>query len=404
MLKTSKPYAWFAWSSGTLLYFLSYGVIALPSVLSNDLTADLGFTAIDNGFMSASFLLSYVLFQVPFGALIDNYGYKKALLLSLLFAISGNVLLAYSSGPITAIFSRFILGVGCASFYLVALAITKDLFEAKQFPRLLAVLEAIAMSSIVIIPLLFNTLSLDYSWRTVSLMLGGIYLILWLMVSIFFKENSLYGSTQLQLLIKSMTLNCRNRTVWLLSFYAGAMYSHMSVYSNMWRIPILNDHFGLSENFAIFINSISSLGMAIGIIVFGMLVRYTPLRRLLYQCALLQLLTQLIVYICAYHFYTEISKLGLFFYYTCLFLSGFFTGAVIYSFVFLRDLVTPNNYSTASGIVNMLFGGIAIIFNPIIGIFLSSFPPSHWWVSMIIVYTITLLGFWALTQVIRLNS
>jgi MFS family permease len=63
-----------------------------------------------------------VVFLLPAGVLLDRYGPRKCILLSLLIAVVGSMLFAFSSGFVSAFIGRFMTGIG-NSFCFVSLVV-----------------------------------------------------------------------------------------------------------------------------------------------------------------------------------------------------------------------------------------------------------------------------------------
>ena len=73
-------------------YFLSYLFRSTNAIIAPQLTSEVGLDAGDLGFLTATYFLTFSLFQIPLGILLDRYGPRKVQTLLLLFAAGGAVL------------------------------------------------------------------------------------------------------------------------------------------------------------------------------------------------------------------------------------------------------------------------------------------------------------------------
>ena len=58
-------------------YFLSYFYRAVNAVVAPDLVRDLHLTASGLGFLTAAYLVSFAIFQLPLGILLDRFGPRR---------------------------------------------------------------------------------------------------------------------------------------------------------------------------------------------------------------------------------------------------------------------------------------------------------------------------------------
>ena len=55
-------------------YYLSYFYRYINAVIAKDLVRDFGLAPADLGLLTSAYFLSFALFQVPLGVLLDRYG------------------------------------------------------------------------------------------------------------------------------------------------------------------------------------------------------------------------------------------------------------------------------------------------------------------------------------------
>lgn len=122
-------------AAGTLLlvflplaggYFLSYLYRSLNAIIAPDLISELGLSAGHLGFLTAAYFLSFALFQIPLGLLLDRYGPRRVQAGLMLVAASGAALFGLSEGLVGLTVGRALIGIGVsgglmASFKAISL-------------------------------------------------------------------------------------------------------------------------------------------------------------------------------------------------------------------------------------------------------------------------------------------
>lgn len=127
------------------------------------------------GLIVGVYAISQMIFQVPFGALSDKIGRKKALTIGLLIFVAGSIVCALASDIYTMLFGRFLQGVGAVG--AVATAMISDFVAEENRSKAMAIMGAfIGLSftlSMVLGPLFarsFGLSSLFYLSAALSLL------------------------------------------------------------------------------------------------------------------------------------------------------------------------------------------------------------------------------------------
>jgi MFS family permease len=95
-------------------YFLSYLFRAVNAVVAPELVSELQLTATDLGLLTAAYLFSFALFQIPLGILLDRYGPRRVQTVLLTLAAIGAALFSYGSSAATLAAARALIGIGVA--------------------------------------------------------------------------------------------------------------------------------------------------------------------------------------------------------------------------------------------------------------------------------------------------
>jgi predicted MFS family arabinose efflux permease len=92
-------------------YFLSYLYRATNAVVAPDLVRDVGLTASELGLLTAAYLLSFSLFQIPLGILLDRYGPRRVQSALVALGALGALLFALGRTSVELLLARAIIGV-----------------------------------------------------------------------------------------------------------------------------------------------------------------------------------------------------------------------------------------------------------------------------------------------------
>ncbi len=93
-------------------YFLSYLLRAVNAVVAPDLVQDFGVSPAELGVLTSAYLLSFSLFQLPLGVLLDRYGARRVQTVLLGIAAGGCFLFAAAPDFVSLVGARAIIGLG----------------------------------------------------------------------------------------------------------------------------------------------------------------------------------------------------------------------------------------------------------------------------------------------------
>jgi len=102
-------------------YFMSYLFRSVNAVIAPNLQRDLGIGAGDLGTLTAAYFLTFSLFQLPLGILLDRFGPRRVQAGLLLFAALGAVIFAVGSGLTHLVIGRALVGLGVAGGLMSAM-------------------------------------------------------------------------------------------------------------------------------------------------------------------------------------------------------------------------------------------------------------------------------------------
>jgi predicted MFS family arabinose efflux permease len=93
-------------------YFSSQLLRAVNAVIAPDLVKDFGIGPAELGFLTSAYLLTFSLFQLPLGVLLDRYGARRVQTVLLLVAAVGCLAFSVSTNLPSLVAARAVIGLG----------------------------------------------------------------------------------------------------------------------------------------------------------------------------------------------------------------------------------------------------------------------------------------------------
>src|ERR1700676_2430223 len=111
---TFSPLPWFIWGLGAITCFVEYLIRVAPSSMVPSLMSTFNASPSDIGSFAAFFLYAYVLMQIPVGILVDRFGARICLGISVALCSLCTMVFASTDNLFVAKIARLILGSGSA--------------------------------------------------------------------------------------------------------------------------------------------------------------------------------------------------------------------------------------------------------------------------------------------------
>ncbi len=115
-------------------YLLSYLYRVVNAVIAPDLSAEIGLTAADLGLLTSAYFLSFALFQLPLGILLDRFGPRRTEAGLLLFASLGAWMFATADDLLGLTAGRALIGLGVSGCLMAAFKAYVQWFPLGRLP------------------------------------------------------------------------------------------------------------------------------------------------------------------------------------------------------------------------------------------------------------------------------
>lgn len=245
-------------------YFLSYFFRAVNAIVAPDLVQDLALDARQLGFLTAAYLLTFSLFQLPLGVLLDRFGPRRVQAALLAVAALGAAIFALGKDTTTLTIGRALIGLGFSGGLMASFKAVVVFVE----PQRRALASALVMS-LGAVGLMASTAPTEYlvgahGWRTVFMGLAGVTLAIAALIYFIVPTPDVTTAPQpLAAQIKSVFDILRDpaflRLAPLLGFSAGTHVAIQTLWAGPWwrdlggldRVGVANQLFWMAAAFFI---------------------------------------------------------------------------------------------------------------------------------------------------------
>ncbi len=157
---------------GSFFYVYDYFLAVAPSVMTKDLIHDFALNATILGSLMAVFSLASTFFQIPAGMLLDRFGARKLLSLSVLISGIGAIIFAQASSSWELALARLCMGIGSPFAFLGALYLVSRWFSHRHFGFASGAIQLGAAAGSIIGGAPLALLTNHFGWRNALLWIG----------------------------------------------------------------------------------------------------------------------------------------------------------------------------------------------------------------------------------------
>ena len=256
-------------------YFLSYLYRSTNAVLAPYLSNDLNLNAEQLGLITSAYFLTFGLFQLPLGVLLDKFGARKVQSILFLIAAVGAILFSLGNDVWSLVTARGLIGLGVSGALMAAFKAFAVWFPKERLPLLIGLfMSAGGMGAIVASTPLEMALQIT-DWRGVYLFIGIITIFVG--VLIFFivpeKQENNYNEKALPVL-KVLKHIYTSYAFWRIGPLSGIAGGTGLAILGLWAGPWLSDIGKFNKNEIANILFISTIMMTIGTTSLGIITDY----------------------------------------------------------------------------------------------------------------------------------
>ena len=134
-------------------------------VLSPNMMNDFNINPNSMGLLGGVFFLSFAIFQIPAGILVDRYGPRKVMSAVIIFGVLGSIIFALSNSFYSLLVGRIFMGLGCSICLMGSLVLITRWSNTDQFSKLAGIILAVGGIGGLLATTPLSYFSELYGWR-----------------------------------------------------------------------------------------------------------------------------------------------------------------------------------------------------------------------------------------------
>ena len=355
---------------GSFFYVYDYFLAVAPSVMTHDLLNGFSLNAGQLGGLMAVFFLASTFFQIPAGMLLDRFGARKLLTLSVLVSGLGTLLFAVATQAWELGAARLLMGIGSPFAFLGALFLASRWFAHRHFALIAGFVQlGAAVGSIAgegPLAVLINHLG----WRHALLAIGWVTLLLSLLFWLIIRDGEPRGVMETEVKQARLRDTFKLPQVWWISLAGFASWVTVTGIASLWGIPYLMAVYGWSNEKIGYLYILFWLGLGLGSPLMGWISDVLKSRKIpFYICFGLGFIACL--------FYIEAPHIPGWVMVIVLVMLGFAASLQSLTFGIAKDIVHPKHFVTASGLINLAAVLTGVVVQPIMGYLIDRSAKAH---------------------------
>lgn len=352
------------WLCGALFYLYQFVIRVSPSVMDRDLMQAFGVQGCALGALSAFYYNAYSFLQVPLGTMMDYFGPRRLISVSVLACVAGCFVFATAGDVKTASLGRLLMGAGSACGFIGALTLARIWLPSHMMGFAIGITMLLGTLGAVVgqAPTAFL---IEYTgWRGAILSVGAFGLVMaaviWMVVRDRPRQALLKEGEEAPGILDGLLKVIAMPQAWLIAFYGCMMYVPLSAIVDLWGPPFIEEAYQSDRKFASGLISVITIGVAVGSPITTILSDYFKRRKpFMYVGALLSA--------AAYGAVIYIPGLSAYSAGALFFIGGIaFTGELL-CFAAICDIVPVKYTGVALGFLNMTIMVSGVIFQPLVG-------------------------------------
>ena len=256
-------------------YFLSYLYRSTNAVLAPYLSSDLNLNAEQLGLITSAYFLTFGLFQLPLGVLLDKYGARKVQSILFLIAAIGAILFSLGNDVWSLVTARGLIGLGVSGALMAAFKAFAVWFPKERLPLLIGLfMSAGGMGAIVASTPLEMALQIT-DWRGVYLFIGIVTIFVGVLIFLIVPEKRENSDNEKPLpVLKVLKHIYTSYAFWRIGPLSGIAGGTGLAILGLWAGPWLSDIGKFNKNEIANILFISTIMMTIGTTSLGIITDY----------------------------------------------------------------------------------------------------------------------------------
>jgi MFS family permease len=251
-------------------YFLSYLYRVINSVLAPNLAVDIGVDPSELGLLTAAYFITFGVFQLPLGVLLDRFGPRRIEAALLIVAAAGALVFANATNLAGLVLGRALIGFGVSACLMAAFKAFVIWFPKQQLPQINGFqMAAGGLGALVATSPVEAALSIT-DWRGLFTILAGLTLVV--AAAIFFivpERRTANEDESFADQMRGIRTVATSLTFWRIAPWATLSQATFLAIHGLWAGPWLRDVAGLDRTAVAGTLLLLAAAMVVGFVVLG---------------------------------------------------------------------------------------------------------------------------------------
>ncbi len=255
----------------SLFLIFKYLMNVSVSIMTPDLMSTFHIRGVGLGFLGSTFLVTYLVFQLFSGPLLDSFSIRAVASLAIGTSVLGLIFFGWAHHFWQALAGRGLQGIGAAFATVTYLKLAANWFHPRYFARIAGFLATAAMIGAIAGDAPLAIVNQHFGWRAAIIvcLCFGLFLMLafWFIVRNQPKDKviaELRSDPNHKVTGKDVIGILRRPMNWFVLLYTGLAFSPVAVFSSLWGNPFLHSVYNLPINEVPLYSTLMFIGLALG--------------------------------------------------------------------------------------------------------------------------------------------
>ena len=262
--------AYLAWAAVAIAYAIAFLQRVSPQSVSLNFMHDFSTDAAGVAMLASSYFWGYTLMQIPAGVLVDRYGVKRVVLISMVASSLGSAAFALAPNMLDVFAARLVIACGDALVFTALLKLVAQSFSDERFGMMSGISQVSGYVGGVIATTPLAAAVTGFGWRACFLFIAAVGLANLAFAKVVLKPDPVTCSNKT---LKGVVMAARQSLTQLANWGCAMTFaSHFAVVttlSGVWGIPMVAHFFNISPTAAATPLLAFMIGNAVGSIFLG---------------------------------------------------------------------------------------------------------------------------------------
>ena len=262
--------AYLAWAAVAIAYAIAFLQRVSPQSVSLNFMHDFSTDAAGVAMLASSYFWGYTLMQIPAGVLVDRYGVKRVVLISMVASSLGSAAFALAPNMLDVFAARLVIACGDALVFTALLKLVAQSFSDERFGMMSGISQVSGYVGGVIATTPLAAAVTGFGWRACFLFIAAVGLANLAFAKVVLKPDPVSRSNKtLKGVVTAARQSLTQLANWGCAMTFASHFAVVTTLSGVWGIPMVAHFFNISPTAAATPLLAFMIGNAVGSIFLG---------------------------------------------------------------------------------------------------------------------------------------